>query len=72
MRPEPVASTSWGQGRWDYGAIGTVTNLAARLCGEAKAGQILASRRVLDEVEQLVVAEDVGPLTSGRCARSVS
>jgi len=26
------------EGRWDYGAIGTVTNLAARLCGEAKAG----------------------------------
>ena len=29
------------EGRWDYGAIGTVTNLAARLCGEARAGQIL-------------------------------
>ena len=31
------------EGRWDYGAIGTVTNLAARLCGEAKGGQILVS-----------------------------
>jgi class 3 adenylate cyclase len=29
------------EGRWDYGAIGTVTNLAARLCAEAKPGQIL-------------------------------
>ncbi len=32
------------EGRWDYGAIGTVTNLAARLCGEAKPGQMLISR----------------------------
>ena len=34
------------EGRLDYGAIGTVTNLAARLCGEAKPGQILVARRV--------------------------
>lgn len=33
-------------GRIDYGAIGTVTNLAARLCGEAAGGQILISQRV--------------------------
>jgi hypothetical protein len=32
--------------RWDYGAIGTVTNLAARLCGEAQPGQILISPRL--------------------------
>ncbi len=35
----------------DYTAIGTVTNLAARLCGEAKDGQILISRRVAIAVE---------------------
>ena len=34
-------------GRIDYGAIGTVTNLAARLCGEARGGEILVSQRVL-------------------------
>ena len=34
------------EGRLDYGAIGTVTNLASRLCGEAKPGQILLSQRV--------------------------
>src|SRR5262249_56768713 len=34
------------EGRWDYGAIGTVTNLAARLCGEAKGGQVLVTSRV--------------------------
>ena len=39
------------EGRLDYGAIGTVTNLAARLCGEAKPGQILISPRLLPEVE---------------------
>ena len=52
------------EGRWDYGAIGTVTNLAARLCGEAKPGQILISPRLLPEVEQLLEVEEVG--TPGR------
>ena len=41
------------EGRWDYGAIGTVTNLAARLCGEAKPGQILISQRVAGTLEEL-------------------
>ena len=50
------------EGRWDYGAIGTVTNLAARLCGEAKPGQVLISRRLLATVEHLVEAEPVGEL----------
>ena len=51
------------EGRWDYGAIGTVTNIAARLCGEAKAGQVLVSSRVAAAVESLVEVEEVGPLT---------
>jgi adenylate cyclase len=50
------------EGRWDYGAIGTVTNLAARLCGEAKPGQVLISRRLLATIEHLVEAEPVGKL----------
>jgi class 3 adenylate cyclase len=50
------------EGRWDYGAIGTVTNLAARLCGEARPGQILMSRRVFAAVEDLVEATPVGEL----------
>jgi adenylate cyclase len=50
------------EGRWDYGAIGTVTNLAARLCGEAKPGQVLVSQRVVASVEDLVAAEPVGEL----------
>jgi adenylate cyclase len=50
------------EGRWDYGAIGTVTNLAARLCAEARGGQILVTSRVAAAVEELVDAEDVGAL----------
>jgi class 3 adenylate cyclase/AmiR/NasT family two-component response regulator len=50
------------EGRWDYAALGTVTNLAARLCGEARPGQILVSRRVLSAVEDLVEAESLGDL----------
>ena len=50
------------EGRLDYGAIGTVTNLAARLCGEAKPGQILIPQRLLGTVEELVDAEPVGEL----------
>ncbi len=41
------------EGRWDYGAIGSVTNLAARLCAEARPGQILLSQRVLVATEHL-------------------
>ncbi len=45
------------EGRWDYGAIGTVTNLAARLCGEARPGQLLVAQRVLGAVEDQVEAD---------------
>ncbi len=51
------------EGRWDYGAIGTVTNLAARLCGEAQGGQVLVSSKVAAAVESMIDAEEVGPLT---------
>jgi len=51
------------EGRWDYGAIGTVTNLAARLCGEAKGGQILVSSRVASVLEEMIELEEVGRLT---------
>jgi class 3 adenylate cyclase len=51
------------EGRWDYGAIGTVTNLAARLCGEAQGGQVLVSSRVASALEDLVEFEEVGRLS---------
>ena len=50
------------EGRVDYGAVGTVTNLAARLCSEAKGGQILTHRKALSEFEPLVEAEPIGEL----------
>ena len=60
------------EGRWDYGAIGTVTNLAFRLCGEARPGQILLSRRALVTVEDLVETECVGELTLKGFSRPIS
>jgi adenylate cyclase len=51
------------EGRWDYSAIGTVTNLAARLCGEAPGDQILIAHRVYAEVETLVEVEPQEVLT---------
>ena len=59
------------EGRWDYGAIGNVTNLAARLCGEAESGQILVSARVAASVEALIEADDLGALTLKGLARPV-
>src|SRR5438128_2303701 len=60
------------EGRVDYGAIGTVTNLAARLCGEARPGQILVSQRLLTTVEALVEAEAVGELSLKGFVRPVT
>ena len=48
------------EGRFDYAAIGTVSNVASRLCDEAKPGQILISPRVLTKVEDAVKVEPAG------------
>jgi adenylate cyclase len=48
------------EGRFDYAAIGTVSNVASRLCDEAKPGQILISPRVLMAVKNAVTVEGVG------------
>jgi adenylate cyclase len=50
------------EGRFDYGAVGNVVNLAARLCAEAQAGQILLAPSAFAAVEHDVTAEAVGPL----------
>jgi class 3 adenylate cyclase len=50
------------EGRLDYGAIGTVTNLAARLCGEAQGGETLLSQRVLGAIEGEFRTEAAGEL----------
>jgi class 3 adenylate cyclase/CheY-like chemotaxis protein len=48
------------EGRWDYACIGSVTNLAARLCSEAQGGQILTNRKTLAQIEDVVTAEALG------------
>ena len=52
--------------RLDYAAIGTVPNLAARLCAEAKHCQILVPERVAHVLEGIVETEPVGPLQLDR------
>jgi adenylate cyclase len=49
--------------RFEYAAIGSVTNLASRLCDEAKAGQILISQRIFGLIDGEVEAAHVGDLT---------
>jgi adenylate cyclase len=60
------------EGRWDYGAIGTVTNLAARLCGEAQPGQILIPGRLFSALEDQVEAVGVGEMLLKGFSRPVS
>jgi GAF domain-containing protein len=51
------------EGRFDYAAIGTVSNVASRLCDEAKTGQILITPRVRLAVDKAVTVEPVGEFT---------
>jgi len=51
------------EGRWDYGAIGTVTNLSSRLCGEAQHGQVIVCPKVMRAIDGGFDAESLGELT---------
>jgi len=51
------------EARWEYGAVGSVVNLASRLCDEAQGGQILLGPRAYAAVEASVRAQAIGPLT---------
>ena len=51
------------EGRLEYSAIGTVVNLAARLCGEAADAQILISPRIFSKIEHHIEVESVGELS---------
>lgn len=51
------------EGRFHYGAIGSVLNLASRLCDQAQAGQIVVTPRVQAEAGDLAQVEDLGELT---------
>ena len=58
--------------RMDYTAIGTVTNLAARLCAEAKDGQILVSSRVATAIEDTASLEEIGDLALKGLSQAVA
>jgi len=60
------------EGRSDYTSIGTVTNLAARLCDEAKDGQILVTRRIAAAIDNLAEFEPLGDLALKGLSRPVS
>ena len=51
------------EGRFDYAAIGSVCNLSARLCGEARDGQILVSEPVFAAVQSIAEVEEIKPVT---------
>ena len=60
------------EGRHEYSAIGTVINLAARLCAEAKDGQILLSQRVATAVEAIAATSFVGEISLKGLSRPVA
>jgi adenylate cyclase len=60
------------EGRFDYSAIGSVTNLSARLCGLAGPWQVLVTDRVLAATEHIAVAEHVQDLKPKGFSRSVT
>jgi class 3 adenylate cyclase len=59
------------EGRFDYAAIGSVTNLASRLCSHAAAWQILVTQRVHAEADDLAVTEPVGELALSGFSRPI-
>ena len=59
------------EGRIDYAAIGTVTNLACRLCQHARGGEIVLSQRVFSELDGAVDAEDLGEVQLHGFARPI-
>jgi adenylate cyclase len=59
------------EGRWEYACIGSVANLASRLCNEAKGGQILINRKSYSRIEDVVQAEPLGDLVLKGIAQPV-
>ena len=60
------------EGRYEYSVIGNVANLGARLCAEAKAGEIVISQRVVPEVEGFAELAPLGELTLKGFSRPVA
>jgi adenylate cyclase len=60
------------EGRMDYGAIGNVTNLAARLCAEARGGQVLIDQKTLSKIEEQLQVEPLDELHLKGFGRAVA
>jgi class 3 adenylate cyclase len=60
------------EGRMDYGTVGNLPNLAARLCAEAKGGQILLDQKTMSRLEGSIIAEPLSELHLKGLSRSVS
>jgi class 3 adenylate cyclase len=60
------------ENRWEYAAIGNVPNLAARLCGAARAGEIIIDAQTERDVVHCAVTEPVGALTLRGFAQPVA
>ena len=60
------------EGRMDYGAVGNVTNLSARLCEKAGGGQILTDKKTFSRIEDLVEAEPLEELHPKGLARPIA
>ena len=59
------------EGRYDYAAVGSVTNVAARLCAQAADEQILVTQRVSSATEHIAVSDPFGELVLPGLARPV-
>ena len=59
------------EGRYDYAAVGSVTNIAARLCARAADEQILVTQRVFSATEHIVLSDPCGELELPGLARPV-
>jgi adenylate cyclase len=59
------------EGRMDYGTVGNLPNLAARLCAEAKGGQILTDQKTMSRLEHAFEAEAIEQLSLKGLARPV-
>jgi class 3 adenylate cyclase len=60
------------EGRFDYTAIGTVTNVAARLCAEAKDGQILVTQRVAAAIDKIAELQQLGDIAFKGLSRPIA
>lgn len=60
------------EGRLEYGAIGNVPNLAARLSGEAKGGQIVIDKKTYSRIDQLIEVQPLGDLSLKGFSRPIS